>query len=389
MIVDFRTLFFFTGLTLLFYWLVPGRYIEARRYILLAASMVFLLTISVPATIILLLMTLYVYFASKKFSGGLREKVRYIVAGGVFIPLVLVEFIDQSLPKNAPAEAASLIGLGLAFYSLRAYSVLMDTLNRRVKPNFIDIMLLLSVFPTFGAGPIERVNAYLSENIKTRLSGPDIGFAFYRIAVSVFKVEVVLKAFLQNYRTETFGQWGAIPWESMSLWHIWICAIVSFTIIYVNFSAYSDLAVGLSRLFGIKVRENFEYPFLARNVQQFWRRWHMSLGNWLIEYIYTPLVRNTGRPYFAIFISFFIIGIWHSVTWNYLLWGAAHGTALAWINWSSRKVKKIPRIQYLQELIGYKIFMWFINLSFVASVSVFANERSFERGLIFLKALLF
>lgn len=387
MIVDFRTLFYFTAVSLLIYWLVPSRFMEMRRAVLVFFSLLFLGTISIPASLILLTVALYVFWMSSKFQGKLSEKHRYIVAIGVFIPLVLLEFIDGSLPPNAPAEAAPLIGLGLAFYSLRAYSVLMDSLNGRVNPSAKDIIFLLCAFPSFGAGPIEKVNAYLTPNIQTALKGPDMAFAVYRIAVSVFKVEVILKVFLQTYREDKFGSWGSIPWDTLGFAHAWLCVMISFLIVYVNFSAYTDMAIGISRLFGIKLRENFDFPLVSTNVQKFWRRWHMSLGNWLVEYIYTPLVRNTGRPYLAIFLSFFMIGIWHNVTMNYMVWGAAHGLALAWINWSTRKVRKMPRVQFVQSLIGYKVLMWFITMNFVAIISTFAMERSVANGLSMLKSL--
>lgn len=386
MIVDFRTLFFVTAISLTFYWLLPSKNMNARRTVLVSASILFLMSISAMATLILLLMTAYAYVVTRKRSFGLSERWRYILSLGTFLPLVLIEFIDTSLPPGAPQTAAPLIGLGLTFYSLRAYSVVMDSLNQSVERSALDILLLFCAFPTIGAGPIERVNAYLGENIQTRLSGADISFAIYRVSAAVFKAEVVLKVFLQPLKSQLWGAPSRLDWGALPTSELWLCTLIAFVIVYVNFSAYSDLAIGISRLFGIKVRENFNHPYVATNVQLFWRRWHISLGNWLVQYIYTPLVRNTGRPFFAIFLTFTIIGIWHSVTWNYLLWGAMHGAALAWISWSNRKFGSHAAFGYVKELWGYKFLSWFITITFVAIASVFANETSFSRGIDFLIA---
>lgn len=389
MIVNFYSLFSFSFIFLALYWLVPPSLFELRRSVLLVSSAVFLLTISVAAVIVLLIVCGYCVLVTRIKIKRPTSFGNLFVASFVFLPLIFREFLDNNIPSNISDEAAPLLTLGIAFYSLKAFSLIMDNLNGRINSTSKDIFLCLFSYPTFGAGPIEKVETYSAKNMLTSLSMSDLGYSIYRITFGVFKIELVLKGIIQNFRSDKFGVWGKISWESLSPTDAWICVLISFSIVYINFSAYSDIAIGLSRLFGIKVRENFNYPFLAQNVQEFWRRWHMSLGNWLIEYIYLPFVRNTGKPFIAMIVAFMLVGLWHTVSVNYLLWGLTHGAALVFISWLNKNSKGQHKFSKIRRLAIYKLLAWFLTLNFVSVLSTFAMETSFLRGCQMILSLIY
>jgi alginate O-acetyltransferase complex protein AlgI len=155
----------------------------------------------------------------------------------------------------------------------------------------------------------------------------------------------------------------------MSTPRIWWHFLISFLIFYLDFSAYSDIAIGASRLFGLRIMENFNWPILAPSIGHFWRRWHMSLASWCQLYIYIPLIGLTRNPYAASYAAFFIIGLWHAGTWGWILWGLYHGTGIAaFVYWSQLKRRRKLAIP---DSFPFRLAGNMATLAFVSAAGVF------------------
>jgi len=162
--------------------------------------------------------------------------------------------------------------------------------------------------------------------------------------------------------------------------------LVRFLAVYINFSGYTDIAVGAGRLFGLHIMENFRLPLIAASIQDFWQRWHLSLGLFMNEFIFRPLLyRFRGRPGPAIVLTFIIVGLWHDLTWNYVFWGMGHGgMMMLYFHWQRRTVL---RPETLPLGVAWRAAGTVLTLSYVSLLSAFANQRDFAAGLDLLRFL--
>jgi len=193
-------------------------------------------------------------------------------------------------------------------------------------------------------------------------------FGFYRFCLGLGKKVLIANAFAA-FADSIYGNaetgLGALDPNTLSAGTAWLAAI-SYTLqIYFDFSGYSDMAIGIGRMIGFKFPENFNNPYISQNITEFWRRWHMTLGSWMRNYLYIPLGGNkvsTGRLYFNLWIVFLLSGLWHGASWNYILWGAWHGMFLvlerAFLNKAFQHIGKIPRIAFtlVVVVVGWVFF---------------------------------
>lgn len=241
-----------------------------------------------------------------KYAGMFVETLNTITKGNLSVP-------DISLP------------IGISFFTFQALSYVIDAYRGEVKPqrNWAKLALYVSFFPQLIAGPIVKYKD-VNEQIESRtLSVKQTASGIRRFSYGFAK-----KVLLAN----TLGL-CADTLYSLDISHVtglmaWTASIAYTLQIYFDFSGYSDMAIGLGRMFGFEFRENFNYPYTSHSIREFWRRWHISLSSWFRDYVYIPLGgnrRGTGRTYLNLLIVFFLTGIWHGASWSFVFWGLYHG----------------------------------------------------------------
>ena len=241
---------------------------------------------------------------------------------------LLVQGINALLGlASRPALAVPRIALpiGISFFTFQALSYVVDVYRRKVKAqkNLLHVALYISFFPQLIAGPIVRysdISRQISER-KTDAEGFSCGIRrfVYGLGKKVLIANVMAQGADALYKLKPGSMTGGMAW---------LAAILYTFQIYYDFSGYSDMAIGLGRMFGFRFNENFDYPYMSRSVREFWRRWHISLSTWFREYVYIPLGgnrRGKARTYLNLMIVFFLTGLWHGAGITFILWGLYHG----------------------------------------------------------------
>lgn len=218
--------------------------------------------------------------------------------------------------------------IGISFYTFETITYVVDVYRRVHKPlkNFWDYQLYIILFPKLIAGPIVRYHD-LADQISDRSQNEMIDnklTGFYRFVIGLAK-----KVFIANHLGQQADSIFAMDYTSMDSFTAWI-GILCYTFqIYFDFSGYSDMAIGIAKMIGFKFPENFDNPYISKSITEFWRRWHISLGNWMRNYLYIPLggnkVSTKARLYFNLWFVFLASGLWHGASWSFVLWGAYHG----------------------------------------------------------------
>lgn len=230
------------------------------------------------------------------------------------------EFIE-GLPEIA-------LPIGISFYTFQTMSYTIDVYRGEVKANrnFINFLAFVTMFPQLVAGPIVR---YI--DIYKQLNDKQISVNNFVIGTERFIVGLAKKMLIANTFAAIADAVFSNQVSDLSTLYAWI-GIISYSIqIYFDFSGYSDMAIGLGRMMGFNFLENFNYPYISKSIQDFWRRWHISLSTWFRDYLYIPLGGNRkskSRTYFNLFVVFFVTGLWHGASWNFIFWGLFHGLFL-------------------------------------------------------------
>ena len=218
--------------------------------------------------------------------------------------------------------------IGISFYTFHAISYLVDVYRRRTPPqrNFVDFALYISLFPQLVAGPIVRYH-----DLADQLASHETTSAEFAYGVRRFVVGLGKKILVANTLALQVDAIYALPTSQLTASLAWLSAAFYTLQIYFDFSGYSDMAVGLGHLFGFRLPENFDYPYVATSVTDFWRRWHRSLSAFFRDYVYVPLGGNrqgARRTYRNLIVVFFLCGLWHGASWTFVVWGLYHGAFL-------------------------------------------------------------
>jgi len=218
--------------------------------------------------------------------------------------------------------------IGLSFFTFKAISFIIDTYRQDtpVCRNPLQVGLYISFFPQILAGPIVRFKEMAPQLARRALSLADFAKGMERMILGLGKKMILASAF-----GEKADLIFAIPTSQLTPDLAWLGAILYTLEIYFDFSGYSDMAIGISKMLGFTVPENFNYPYTATSVREFWRRWHITLSHWFRDYLYLPLGgnrRSEGRVYFNLLSVFLLCGLWHGASWNFIVWGLFHGTFL-------------------------------------------------------------
>lgn len=253
--------------------------------------------------------------------------------------------------------------IGISFYTFQAISYVIDVYKGRgeVQKNPLNVALYIAFFPQLIAGPIVRYQT-IAEEIRNRKEN----FEDFSIGVQRFIIGLTKKIFFAN----SFASIADFLFDrglALSFGSAWIGAI-SYTLqIYFDFSGYSDMAIGLGRMFGFKFVENFNYPYISKTVSEFWRRWHISLSSWFRDYVYIPLggsrVKTKGRLVFNLFVVWSLTGIWHGANWTFIAWGIGYFVILTFEKLTElpQKIKKLPgKIIYQIFTMICVVFGWVV-----------------------------
>ncbi len=334
-------LVFFLPILLLCYYLAPRK---LKNIVLLVFS-IFFYAWGAPKFIFVLLGTTFVDFHLVKWMDVSKEKWqrRLLLIGSVSINLGLLAyfkymnfFIDNlnHILNVGGIKSISLLNvvmpIGISFYTFETITYVVDVYRKIHKPlkNFWDYQLYIILFPKLIAGPIVRYHE-ISDQITNRSHNEtfDIRLAgFLRFCLGLGK-----KVLIANTVGEFSDTIFSTSPELMNSLTVWLGVLAYTFQIYFDFSGYSDMAIGLGLMLGFKFPENFNNPYISQSITDFWRRWHITLGNWMKNYLYIPLGGNrvyTSRLYFNLAFVFIVSGFWHGAAWNFIAWGAYHGLFL-------------------------------------------------------------
>ncbi len=325
-------LYFFLPLSLIFYFLFKD--IRIKNFILLVFSFVFYAW-GEPVWIILLLFSGLLDYA----NGFLIEKYRAIkfvrVAGllssiiiniGLLATFKYADFIIQNvnfLLGTSLKEPNILLPVGISFYTFQTLSYTIDVYKNEVKAerNLVDFLMYVSLFPQLVAGPIVRYAEVAKETRDRVFSWDGIHIGVNRFCLGLFK-----KVVLANSLGILVEKYLQVQFNDLSTPEAWFGIVLYSLQLYFDFSGYSDMAIGLGRIFGFTFPENFRHPYAATSVANFYQRWHMTLGRFLRDYVYIPLGGNKKYQIRNILVVWFLTGLWHGASWNFVLWGLFLGT---------------------------------------------------------------
>jgi len=317
----------FALVTLFIYYLLPRR---AQNGLLLLASYVFLASWALEFAAVFALLTLVNFWLAQRLPQN-----RAALGAGVVVNVAALVFFKYSawfLPDGA-LGLKILLPVGLSFYIVQAISYLMDIHKGLAEPERdpLDFALYMAYFPRVTSGPIERARDFLPR-LKTprRLDEDLFARSITLLLLGIFRKMVLADVLLTFLPQDIFATPDAYNTPDLWLW-LFVYAFA----LYNDFAGYTNIARGVSGFFGIELSANFNTPYLARNFTEFWQRWHISLSDWLRDYIFTPLLRgllrrkfNTRHPLTIVappMATMLVSGLWHDASWNMLLWGGLHG----------------------------------------------------------------
>ncbi|WP_394218230.1 MBOAT family O-acyltransferase [Halobacillus trueperi] len=325
-------LFCFLPAVILVYFLSPK---VLKNIILLMASL-FFYAWGEPIYIFLMLFSIHMnYFLGRLLGHSLNKKLILSMAiSGNLLILFFFKYIDFLIRNvnhifDTSYQLLELpLPIGISFFTFQAMSYVMDVYRKEVAPqkNLISLALYISFFPQLVAGPIVRYHS-----INDQLQSRSVTLEKFSNGVRRFIIGLAKKVLLANAFGEVADGVFATPTDELSLVTTWL-GITAYTLqIYFDFSGYSDMAIGLGKMFGFDFLENFNYPYIARSATEFWKRWHISLGSWFRDYLYIPLGGNRGgrvKTIRNLLIVWSITGFWHGASWTFMAWGFYYGVLI-------------------------------------------------------------
>ena len=374
-------LFYFLPTVLILYFLVPK---ELKNAVLLVFSLVFYAW-GEPVYVFLMIGTILLFFfcgiAIGKSSTQRMKKLWLTVSVVVSLALLavfkyadfLVGNVNSLLGTNIPLLKLAL-PIGISFYTFQCLSYTIDVYrgNAQVQRNVVSFGAYVSLFPQLIAGPIVRYVDVARELDHRTHSWENVQLGLRRFLIGLGKKILIANQF--GELTNLFRASG-----EKSVLFYWIYAIAFALHIYFDFSGYSDMAIGLGRVFGFHFIENFNYPYMSKSIAEFWRRWHMSLGSWFRDYVYIPLGGNRvskGRWVFNTLVVWMLTGLWHGAAWNFILWGLLYAVFLL-------LEKFVPALQKLPDALRRTYTLLIVVLGFVLFNAVDLSQALSDIGGMF------
>lgn len=364
---------------------IPEKLNKFRKFILFIASYVFYGWWDWRFCFLMLGLTYIAYITSLFMDKYGRRKI--FIALGVSIPLICLgvfkyfNFFVQSFETVFHIKNTSslniILPVGISFYTFQSLSYSIDVYRGEIQAekSFMDVALYISFFPQLVAGPIVKANDFLPQLKENRcISAQRFSEGIQIFLFGLFK-KIVLSDNIAVFVDSVFSQPGIYSYVTLLL------GVVSYSIqIYCDFSGYSDMAIGIAYGLGYDLKQNFNLPYISKNISEFWKRWHISLSTWLMEYLYFPLGGNRKgklRTYLNLFVTMVLGGLWHGANWTFVIWGAIHGVALCVQKKFSELLKHNK--EYKGTVTGNLVSCVF-TYAFVCFCWIFFRAESFENA---------
>lgn len=358
-------LFYFLPIALALYFVAP---FGMKNGILLIASL-FFYAWGEPIYIFLMLFSVIANYLLGLALDRTRDRKRLVLVASIVLNLGLLGFFKYAnfaiatvngLAGTAIATVDLPLPIGISFYTFQAISYLVDLYKGEVGPqkNFINFAAYIALFPQLVAGPIVRLQTVEQSFIRREHTFENFAAGSARFIIGLAK-----KVLIANQMGQIWDTVSAADPASLSVATAWI-GIVAFTFqIYFDFSGYSDMAIGLGRIFGFRYNENFRFPYSASSITEFWRRWHMSLSSWFRDYVYIPLGGN--RKGLAvqlrnILIVWLLTGLWHGASWNFVFWGLYFAVIL-----TAEKLFLLKKLERCSSIFRHLYTMLLVIVSWV------------------------
>ena len=300
------------------------------------------------------------YFAGRQIANADPRNRKTALIAGISCNILILGifkyagFVAQSfnaigIPMPVPEIR---LPIGISFYIFQSISYLVDVYRKDAQPQqkFYNLLLYISMFPQLIAGPIVRYNTIAKEINERSASIDDISEGIFRFLVGLGKKVIIanqLGSISDQLLGDNLGSTTAGAW----------LGLLAFSLqIYFDFSGYSDMAIGMGRCMGFHFNENFNHPYTCSSVTDFWRKWHISLGQFFRDYVYIPMGGNRQHQWLNIFCVWFLTGMWHGASWNFILWGLYFGIILVVEKlWLLKPIQRIPALGHLYSLIAVYI----------------------------------
>ena len=352
MIWSENTIFLWVAAFLVAAWLLP------RRWQIPAISVVgfaFMASSSVTSLLMIIILGTIGYILTK------NSKLPGFWPTGIMGMVTLVAFVLFKIEIASDFTITQkILPLGMAYYSLRIIQfVLYAQQNRSKEIALFNYYQFLFFFPTFSAGPVNLFEDFIRDSFRRRWDWRMFSRGLERVIQGYAKI-VILGNFIS---VNLISRWLTnLPADSW--WVVYLsCVLIGFNL-YMQFSGYSDIAIGLSAMAGFRVPENFRYPFLATNIQEFWRRWHMTVTNFFRHTIFLPANAITRNTVVSVIISMILVGLWHEISLRYLIWGIYHGIGIAvYQQFKTRFSRRTSRNKVTETL--KKLLSWFVTFNYV------------------------
>lgn len=356
----------FLPITLLLYFLIPERFLKVRNLWLLIASLIFY-GWGEPKYIAVMAFSILFNYVMGRIVAKSRPLLILCIAGNLAI-LGFFKYTDFVIETVNAVSGGGLgllniaLPIGISFYTFQTMSYIIDVYRGKVLPqrDFIAFAAYVTLFPQLIAGPIVRYSDAAEMLVGRKTNLDQIAEGVRRFIVGFGK-----KVLLANQVYVIWNEITLMPVSEISTSAAWLGALAFTFQIYFDFSGYSDMAIGLGKIFGFDYLENFNYPYISRSITEFWRRWHMSLSSWFKEYVYIPLGGNRKglpRQILNIAVVWALTGLWHGASWNFVAWGMYFGVILILEKlWILKWLEKCPApVGHLYSLIlivlGWVIF---------------------------------
>lgn len=390
-------LFLFLPLSLGVYYLAGD---SKKEYVLLAVSLAFYALCSLEYILLFVIATAVTVVIGRIMNRTGKKGIRRIllisgiaVNAGLLIYYKYSDFVLtvwENITSNDVRLRGLALPLGISFFTFKAISYLTDIFRGKAElpKHPVRDALYLSFFPQVQSGPLSRYNEMNCRNLRLFSEG------VFRFLVGFCK-KVLIADVLSKVTVEIF----AAPAESSSMLYAWLGSVCFSLQLLFDFAGYSDMAIGVSEMFGYRCMENFNYPYMTESVSKFWRRWHISLGAWFRDYIYIPLggsrTKSKGRMYFNLFAVWVLTGIWHGAVWHFVVWGLGYFLVIAFerlTNFPSQIRRKWGKAVYRVLSLLFINFQWVLfnskdlasGLRFVQRMIVWAPNRLADRRALFL-----
>lgn len=345
-------------------WLSPER---RQHWIMILGTAIFLGVVAPFSLLLLTLTTLSSYYL---FQSGLSLTTAVLLL--LLQNVTLFAFYKTGAGAALAGPGDRLVPLGLSYYAFRQIHYGFERFKGKLPPHSLtDYVGYLFFLPTVLIGPIHRFGPYLRNAFRRRRDAQQWSEGLTRILYGYAKIVLIGQLLISTY----WQLWAEGLADHAPRWSAYWTLVCFYLDTYFQFAGYSDVAIGLALLLGYRVMENFHYPLLARNINDFWNRWHISLSSWVREYVFFPVTSITRQPVAGILMTMLVIGLWHEISGRYVAWGAYHGLGIAvWHLYNRSQVSNWLRT----HLPGYRGLAILLTFQFVLFSFVIVREDNWR-----------